>query len=290
MDATVPSEDGLGPVVAGTDGSGQATEAVLWAAAEASARGRPLTVVHGVGDERQGYWTAEEAVAVFEEGRRLLDRAETAVAEHFPQLPVSTVLSKGGSAESLLETAQPQDTLVVGSRGRGGFASLMLGSVGLRVAARSRGPVIVVREVPAPRTGAVVAAVRDDGDRGALRFAARTAVAHGAQLRVVSVWKFLENVGSMAAAVDDVSAIARSEAEATRRTVGPVRDEFPGLAIEEDVLRSGSVAGSLVEASAAADLVVMGARRPAHALGAGLGRVTHAVLHHAHCPVAVLPR
>lgn len=284
------NQGGLGPVVVGTDGSEHSDRAVLWAAAEAAARGRPLTVVHGVGAERQGYWTPDEAEVIVTEGGRLLDHVQSAVGEKYPDLAVATTLSRSEPAGALLEAAGAEDTLVVGSRGRGGFASLLLGSVSLRVAARSSGPVVVVRTVPETATGTVVAAVRDDGDREVVRFAARTAARRGCALKVVSVWMFLENVGSMGAVAVDVDAVARSEAEATRRTVGPVRAEFPGLTITDEAVRSRSVAGALVDASASADLLVVGARRRAHALGAGLGRVSHAVLHHAHCPVAVLPR
>jgi nucleotide-binding universal stress UspA family protein len=138
---------------------------VLWAAAEAAARGRPLTVVHGVGAERQGYWTPDEAEVIITEGGRLLDHVQSAVAKEYPDLAVATTLSRSEPAGALLEAAGAGDTLVVGSRGRGGFASLLLGSVSLRVAARSSGPVVVVRTVPETATGTVVAAVLVVGHR-----------------------------------------------------------------------------------------------------------------------------
>jgi nucleotide-binding universal stress UspA family protein len=174
--------------VAGTDGSDQATRAVLWAAAEATARDQPLTVVHGAGARHARYWTPDSPLTAVDEGRVVLDRAAATVADRYPGLKVDTVLSRADPGESLLEATGPHSTLVVGSRGHGGFSSLLLGSVGLHVSARSHGPVIVVREVTEPAAGAVVVAVRDDGDRGALRFAALTAQARGASLRVVSAW------------------------------------------------------------------------------------------------------
>lgn len=291
MNATTASQAGLGPLVVGTDGSEHGTRAVVWAAAEAAAREQPLTVVHGAGTEPlASYWTSDGVRIVYGEGRTALDEAASEVAKRFPEVQVSTVLSRGTPADSLLEAARPTDTLVVGSRGRGGFTALLLGSVGLRVSAQASGPVVVVRGVEAPSTRTVLVAVRDDGDRHALRFAARTATLHRATLRVISVWMFLESAGSMVALVDDVGDVARAELDATRRAVDPVRQEFPDLIITEDVVRSRSLAGPLVDASSQADLLVMGARRRAHAPGPTLGRVTHAVLHHAHCPVAVLPR
>lgn len=192
--------------------------------------------------------------------------------------------------DSLLEEAGADGTVVVGSRGLGGFAALLIGSVGLRTAARARGPVVVVRRVGEAAGGFVTVAVRDDGDREALMYAARTARSRRAALRVVGVWLFLQNVGSMATMVDDVSGLAEAESEATSHMVEPVRNDFPELTVTVRTVRATSVAGALVEEAAGADLLVMGARRPAHRIGAPLGRVTHAVLHHAPCPVAVVPR
>ncbi|MFJ2439626.1 universal stress protein [Streptomyces sp. NPDC087658] len=280
----------LGPVVTGTDGSEKAMEAVLWAAGEAAARKQPLAVVHAIGVEQAGYVAYDESHRVLDSAKEVLDDAAALVSRRYPQVAVSTVLSRDEPAESLLEAAGDTGTIVVGSRGLGGFGALLLGSVGLRVAARARGPVVVVRDAAEAPTGVVLAAVRDDGDRGTLRFAARTATLRGASLRVVSVWMFLQNVGSMATMVDDVSGVAQAEAAATSHTVAPLREEFPDLAIAEETARASSVAGALAKASRQADLLVVGARRPAHAIGSPLGHVAHALLHHAHCPVAVVPR
>ncbi len=283
-------ETGLGPVAVGTDGSDHAASAVLWAAAEAVNRNQPLSVVHATGSDRTGRITPQGARFLLDEGERCLREAVTSVTDSYPDLRVETVLSRGEPAESILEVAAPDGTAVVGSRGLGGFSELLLGSVSLRAAARAQGPLVVVRRPPEQDSGAVVAAVRDDGDRDALRFAARTAQLRGAILRVVSVWMFLESVGSMAPMVDDVGVVAAAEEAATRRTVEPIRHEFPDLKITDEVVRAMSVAGTIVTASGQADLLVMGARRPTHAFRTPVGGVTHAVLHHARCPVAVIHR
>ncbi|MEV6793215.1 universal stress protein [Streptomyces sp. NPDC051320] len=283
MDTTAARHHALGPVVVGTDGSDPATTAVLWAAAEAAARDKSLTLVYGTSIEQMADWVLAGPRTVLDKGRALLAEATAKVSALYPDLKVEKVLGRTTPEESLLDAAGPHETLVVGSRGHGGFTALLLGSVGLRVASHARGPVVIVRETAERSRGVVVAAVRDDGDRDALQFAAQTAQHHGASLRVVSAWRFPDSV-------DDAGTVGRSEAEATAHTVQPIREEFPETAITEEVVRSKSVAGALVEASRTADLVVMGARRPAHRLGAPLSRVTHAVLHHAHCPVAVIPR
>jgi nucleotide-binding universal stress UspA family protein len=62
--------------------------------------------------------------------------------------------------------------------------------------------------------------------------------------------------------LDDVTEIAEEQASATARLVAPLRDEFPTLTVTVDVVRAPSVAGALVDVSAHADLLVLGARRP----------------------------
>ncbi|MFE3825652.1 universal stress protein [Streptomyces sp. NPDC059092] len=280
----------LGPVVVGTDGSGHAARALIWAADEAASRNRSLTVVHAIGVEQARYLAFDDAHTVLREARETLDKAAARAAREHADVPVSTVLSREEAAESLLEAAGEDGTVVVGSRGLGGFTALLVGSVGLRTAARAKGPVVVVRRVEEGAGGGVAVAVRDDGDRDALMYAARTARLRHAPLRVVSVWLFLQNVGSMATMVDDLSGLAESEREATSHMVEPVRKEFPDLTVSVETVRATSVAGALVDASVDVGLLVMGARRPAHRIGSPLGRVTHAVLHHAPCPVAVIPR
>lgn len=291
MDSRVDEATTLGPVVAGTDGSAHATAAVLWAAAEATIRRQSLHIVHAADtDARAGQVGADTLRLITDSARTVLEEVLAEVSKRFPDLQVTTELSPGNATDSLLEAVGTDGTIVVGSRGLGGFAALLVGSVSLRVAARAKGPVIVVRDVTEPTaTGVVLAAVRDERDVDALRFAALTAREHKASLRVLSAWLFLQNVGSMATMVDDVTAIAEAETHATTRIVEPFRREFPDLSITQDVVRATSVAEILVEASAQADLLVVSARRRSHAVGSSLGRVTHAVLHHAHCPVAVVP-
>jgi nucleotide-binding universal stress UspA family protein len=121
------------------------------------------------------------------------------------------------------------------------------------------------------------------------RFAARAAGRRKTSLRVWSAYTFYQYAGSMVPMLDDVTEIAEEQASATARLVAPLRDEFPTLTVTVDVVRAPSVAGALVDVSAHADLLVIGARRPVHTIGAPLGHVAHAVLHHAHCPVAMVP-
>ncbi|MEU5608802.1 universal stress protein [Streptomyces sparsogenes] len=101
-----------------------------------------------------------------------------------------------------------------------------------------------------------------------------------ASLRLPSAWTYLRYVGTMTPLPDAVRVALESEAAASTRMLGSVREEFPDLEVTDEVLRVPSPAGELVAASLKADLAVVGARRPAHRVGRGLGRVAHAVLQH----------
>ncbi|MDT3399632.1 universal stress protein [Streptomyces sp. B1866] len=286
-----PAAGTLGPVVVGTDGSVHAAAATLWAAEEAFLRGQHLAVVHAMAPAGDLTAVSDDVLRMIEDsGRAVLDAAVGQVRHRHPDLPVHPVLTRDDPADALLATADPRVTLVVGSRGLGGFAALLLGSVGLRVAARAPGPVVVVRGAAARSvTGTVLVGARDARDRPALRYAAQAARLRGAALRVLGTWALVDQVGAVAPQADDLREVARAQADATAEALRPVREEFPDLPVTEEVLRAASAAGALTHASAGADLLVLGARRTRYPLGPRLGRVAHAALHHAHCPVAVVP-
>ncbi|MER5278589.1 universal stress protein [Streptomyces sp. NPDC002809] len=281
-----------GPVVVGTDAMPDAHRAVRWAAAEADSRGQPLTIVHATRTESghprlslKGVRQAKDHAA------DVLAEAEALAGETAPGVTVTTATCPYDTAACLLGQAGQEGTIVVGTRGHGGFLGLLVGSDALRVAARSRVPTVVVppRERDRP-AGVVMAAARDDRDREAVRLAADLALRRGARLRVVSVWIFLENVGSMATMFDDPSELAATESAEVARLVARLREERPGLDVAHDVVRAASSAAVLVAATAEADAVVIGSRRRSVPVGAPLGHVTHAVLHHAHCPVLLTPQ
>ncbi|MFI9001885.1 universal stress protein [Streptomyces sp. NPDC053541] len=275
----------LGHVVAGVDGSPSARTAALWAAAEAARRGRDLHLVHAADTDRRALFTDAETVQeVREAGRDLLIRTADAVRERFPGLVVTRELGRQEPVAALLAAAGRKGTIVVGHRGLGGFATLMLGSVGLGVAGRAEVPVIVVRgddERPTdptgrdgPAHGTVVAAVHDASDLGWLRLAAAEAEARGAALRLVRAGSPFAHPGG-AQAPDDLAA--------------RIRAAHPGLAVTAHAESGAGAAGILIEASRGADLLVAGRGRRTLALGRALGRVAHALIHHAHCPVEIVP-
>lgn len=293
MESTIRTPD-TSSVIVGVDGSEPARRAALWAGGEAVRRSRPLRIVYGADtDSRALYLSAERVEQVRAAGRALLDETAQAVAAEYPGLLVTTEFSRVDAVTSLHRAGGLHGTIVVGSRGLGGFDSLMLGSVGLDTAACARTPVIVVRGLDETgERGTVLAAVRDEHDLACARYAAREAELSKASLRLLHVWNILQSVGSVVTMLDDVDAIAGEQAAVLEAVTDKIHMEFPELPVESDAEKSVSVAGILVEASRRAGLLVMGGRRALTPLGLGrsLGRVPHRVLHHAHCPVLLLPR
>lgn len=174
-------------------------------------------------------------------------------------------------------TAAKYGTTVVGHRGPGGFGSPLLGSAGLRVAASAATPVIVVRGGEDLVESAVVpAAVRDEYDLECARRAASEAELRNAALRLLTAWNILQYAGTIVTMLDAVEEFAGRHVRS--------------LTVNTDAEKSVSVASVLVEASRHVDLLVMGGRRSPGYFGPTLGRTTHSLLHHSHCPVELIPR
>ncbi|MEU9997503.1 universal stress protein [Streptomyces sp. NPDC050848] len=291
MSSEIPARPELGNVVVGVDGSPSGRTAVLWAAAEADRRGRPLQLVHAADTDRRALFANAETIqAVREAGRDLLIETVSMVQERFPDLAVTKELSRQDPVAGLRAAAGHRGTIVVGNRGLGGFSTLMLGSVGLGVAARAEAPVIVVRgDSDRPESGSVTAAVHGASDVGWLLVAAAEADARKAVLRLVSVWNVLTHVGSVATMLDDLDEIARQRVHEIKALADRVRNFYPGLIVSHHVETGTSTPGILVEASAHTDLLVMGREHRVLGAGPSLGRVAHVLLHHAHCPVEIVP-
>ncbi|ADP82037.1 universal stress protein [Pseudofrankia inefficax] len=119
------------PVVVGVDGSDLSLGALRWAAHEAALRGAPLRVVHAWGGLDQMY--AEALVtaqgALLRQAEGILDHAVTLGLDGAADLAVDTVLAPDPAVRALLRESRDAQLLVVGSRGLGGFARLLIGSV-----------------------------------------------------------------------------------------------------------------------------------------------------------------
>ncbi|MFB7865064.1 universal stress protein [Streptomyces sp. NPDC056069] len=287
---TTRNRTGLGRVVVGVDGSPSARAALTWAAREAVLRGSGLCVVHAT-DTSALYLSEAEGDRIQRAGLELLDTAAATVAALHPELTVVTELDTGTAPRALRAAAALSGTIVVGHRGLGGFSSLLLGSVGLELAAGATTPVVVVREAAEPaEAGAVLAAVRDADDLGCARAAAREALLRKVPLRLLHVWGTIPAGGVRALLPGGPEEAAHAHVRALSEVTERLREEFPELALDADGEKDHSVAGALVEASRHADLLVTGGRRAPGYLGPTLGRTTLGLLQHAHCPVQLIPR
>jgi nucleotide-binding universal stress UspA family protein len=134
-------------VVVGVDGSEPSSAALAWAAEEAHFRGATLKVVHAWQVPSLAFLGPAPAVDEtpwVEEAQAMLDEQVRKVLGETPAIDVVSELWEGPSAQAIIDAATDADVLVVGSRGRGGFKGLLLGSVSSQVVHHARRPVVVV--------------------------------------------------------------------------------------------------------------------------------------------------
>ncbi|MDG4780670.1 universal stress protein [Micromonospora sp. WMMD961] len=282
------------PVVVGVDGSPSSLVAAEHAARAALLRSRPLHLVHGFlhplgyGVPLNPYDLGVPAPS--EEAQKMLERTAAELADRWPGLVVEVRQVAGGPGATMIEESRRADLVVVGSRGLGGFAGLLLGSVGAQVAAHAHCPVLVVRpdEQPIPVDAPVLVGV--DGSEPS-RLAAGYA-ADEAELRDVPL--VLVHVGPPDGGRTVPEEIEESQAayqaDAVRLLAdasSAVRAEHPDLVVREHPVRAAGAAQGLIEASGTASLLVVGTRGRAGFTGMLLGSVSQAAIQHAHCPVLV---
>ena len=284
------------PVVVGVDGSGSAYRAVEWAAAEAVRRGAELRLVRAFSwttserPIRDGGRVAQYRDELLKIARGQVARAARIAADVRPEVETTTQVAIGAPIEVLGSEARRAQLLVLGDRGLGGLAGLLLGSVAVGLAAHAACPVVIVR---GDRAGTgneespVVVGIDDSSiSDAALAFAFDAAAARGVGLVVVHAWSPTAIDDALAPVMDWDAATAEEDALLAERLAG-WEQKHPEVAVRRTVVRNGAVR-SLVAASREAQLVVVGSRGRGNATGLLLGSVSHGVLHASHCPVAIV--
>lgn len=281
------------PVVVGVDGSGSAYRAVEWATAEAARRGVALRLVSAFSwttsdhPTRRSGRVAQYRDQLLEAARHRLSRAARIAEDTGLGVETTQQVEIGAPIEVLGSEARRARLLVLGDRGLGGVAGLVLGSVAVGLAARGACPVVIVRGETGNTDGPVVVGI--DGSpvsEAALGFAFAAAAVRGVALVAVHAWSPTA-VDKALEPVMDWDAVADEEEAVLAERLSGWGQKYPQVTVRRSVVRDGA-ARALVDASRGAQLVVVGSRGRGDAAGLLLGSVSHGVLHAAHCPVAIV--
>ncbi|MEV4536662.1 universal stress protein [Asanoa sp. NPDC049518] len=282
-------------ILVGYDGSPAAEAAVEWAIDEArrwTCGVRLVEVVEwpvrvGPATPRADNWPRTPA---YRDTEQALDRTVSVLGAANPDVPITGLVVEGPPATMLAELSTGVQLVVVGNRGRGGFADLLLGSVAAALATHAAGPVAVVRRGVAGSyaSGPVVVGVDESPEaRGAVSAAFAEAERRGAELVAVRAWQPPQPWHSLGRPRNED---AVEELETAERTLlaDALRDSRRATVSVSMRAPETGAARALVEASRGAQLVVVGSRGRGGFRGSRLGSVTRQLLHHAHCPVLVV--
>ncbi|MFD8193805.1 universal stress protein [Streptomyces wuyuanensis] len=283
-------------VTVGLDGSQESLTATQWAAQEALRRAVPLRLLRAWSSEDPRTRLVDPATARGW-GERTLATTERRLRRRHPGLDVETRWVADAPVEVLCAAAEEAELLVLGSRGLGGLAGFLAGSVSLAVLARTRRPVVLVRphdplQPEEDRAGGDVVIGLDVSAPGdeVLAFGFAAADRYGCGLRVVHRWAVPALYGPDTGGVLPMlmTEVAEDARRALDEALAPWTEKFPGVPVLRDC-RRGRPAQALLELSRDARLVVVGRRVRRARIGTHIGAVTHAVLHHCLTPVAVVP-
>jgi nucleotide-binding universal stress UspA family protein len=276
------SSTSLKPIIVGYDGSDGSQRAVRWAARHASATNIPLLVAHcsvwPLFTNNLGPVEGITDSGLQHDAEKTLAEGVEHAVQVAPQIEVTQRLVTGFPAEVLTKLSAEASLLVTGTRGLGGFAGLLVGSVSLHLAASASCPIMVVRE-DQPAQGNVLVAVdgSPESDRAVLQ-AADLAKTLNQSLHLLHVLPHRRHSADVTADAERDPIIQQSLNLLPTDTV---------LTIAPEATTSTSTPGAIVERARTASCVVLGAKGR-NTLGARLGSTVHAVLHHAKGNVIVV--
>ncbi|HET7278771.1 MAG TPA: universal stress protein [Dermatophilaceae bacterium] len=277
-------------IVVGVDGSAVGNLALDWAAAQASARGLPIHLVHAFTPDLPSFefGAGLSVQAIRESGKRLLVMARDRVHRVNPDLPVTGVCTSGYAAAALIRASRHAEYVVVGAHGNGAFSTTALGSVAMQVTTHAYCPAVVVKHSDASHQpyGRVVVGV--DGSTHSLQALAsafRQAAIRSAELLVVHAWEARGHEDPTLGS-SDWPDYERAQHSRVERALGHEQRHYPEVKVAQQV-RRGRAVPILVEAARSADLAVVGSRGLGGFPGLRIGSVCHGVLNRAACPVMV---
>ncbi|MDW8804538.1 universal stress protein, partial [Streptomyces scabiei] len=257
------------PVVVGVDGSPAGMAAVETAAHEAALRGVGLRLVHAFG------WPGAHVppgvppwnpagVGLRETVDGTMAEAERLVHTVAPGVETIREIGVGEPVMVLEIESRTAALLVVGSRGLGAFAALLLGSTSAHLAAHARCPVMVVRGTPHPAGPVLLAVDGSPSASSAVEFAFAEASTRGTELVALHVWntrteRVYDGPADPPFVTYDEDRLRDEEERLFAEALSGMRERYPDVAVHRRLVR-GRVRASVIEASAGAQLLVVGAR------------------------------
>jgi nucleotide-binding universal stress UspA family protein len=291
-------------IVVGYDDSPASQQALAWALRAASGHHADVLLLHAARSfppivPGHGDFVAPPRELAAEAGKVVLQAGTLLATRLAPQVTVTTLLVENSPARALLGVLDRAEMVVVGSRGLGGFTELVVGSTSLKLATHARCPVVVVHaETPdleaGPEAGRVVVGVgsHKHASPDVLAFAFAEASSRHIGLTVLHAWQEpfydLPGKGGPVPKRIQIEEFQPGQRQWLSEHVAVWQEKYPDVDLRLDCVPQNPAA-VLVAASIGAELLVVGsrARGGIHALTT-LGSVSHAVLHHAHCPIAVI--
>lgn len=285
-------------ILVGVDGSNQSKRAVEWAVSLALQNGAMVHVIctYALASYSSaaldGGFTPTDDEALKKNAQQAVDEAVQIGREQ--GVDMSGSIEPGDPAGVLVETSREVDMIVVGSKGNGGLADRLLGTVSSALPAHARCPVVVVprHTSGSPFTPVKRIVVGVDGPEtasNALRAAVDQAQTWDCELTAVAAIPMASGTGMFAwlPATVDREALTESITEGLDSAINEALDGRK-VAVYQHVL-DGSPAALLTEFSTAVDLVVVGNRGKGGFQGLLLGSTSQTVLAHSTCPVMVVP-
>jgi nucleotide-binding universal stress UspA family protein len=283
------------PILVGVDGSVHSLAAVEVAVREGALRERAVRIVYGdrwaghpawANNDPAGELAGDQLSEPQQAIRDATDRAATAQPVN-GRVPVTCEVLPGDPATVLIRESAYADVLVLGHVGRGAFAELLLGSVAIKVAAHAACPVVITRGAQQTSGDVVVGVDGSVADDAPLRFAFHEASLRGADLRAVHAWNRPALPDHAVVLLSDTGPEENAHAQMLDEALSAWSRKYPTVTVHRQ-LTTDPAATAIVEVSRRAQLVVLGARGQSRLPGRRLGSISHAVLHHAACPVAVV--
>ena len=280
------------PIVVAVDGSERNRSAVAWASGEAAAAGCKVVLVTAIEDHLVP--TPHFSVrSQDQQARDMLADVRHEVRHVVTEQDVDTDIVTGSPVEVLLDRSADARMVVVGKRGLGGFARVIVGSTSIAVAGRAKVPVAIVPDTwkqEEHQDSAVVLGIDPyRPEHNPIHLAFSRARRLGVRLVAVHGWETPTAYSWDPAAMSGATSQWEQEAHAEFDKVLDIwQERFPEVEVEA-VHSHSHPAMAVLDAAEHSQLVVLGRHTDGKLGGFAFGSVTRAVLHYSECPVMVVP-